>query len=395
MYRLHLVILNKESKGFLTQSSWVNYFTECSDHIDESLQNLLDFIYFSSREESRAFDVKEKYFTSLMMEYSNRVEVENFLSKLKRSRGLQAGEQMLEKFLSVSTEQQILLDPQARGQRFFENQKLLDDLSDNKVLKTMSELGLSLSLRNYGRAKRKIKKLILFDSYRYLFDLGPALFSEDQKIEEFEEKIVEIIRQSYQQIDDKPLVQMWVYHLSSVFNIEAFNKLKSDLNADWSLSRMRRMLKNHRYGPPFVSFWYDILSGRTTDSELFSFVRQSTLSNHRNLVDMSSYNDWIFLFFYPSDEEFRDVVHRRMNHLLTRKDDLYFNYLMILLSQRSELRDIFASSDNQFKEAYFQLRRSFYLKMLSSGRGIDYAVFNLIKMGEYRDSFLWKYVYFY
>ncbi len=330
-----------------------------------------------------------------MMEYSNRVEVENFLSKLKRSRGLQAGEQMLEKFLSVSTEQQILLDPQARGQRFFENQKLLDDLSDNKVLKTMSELGLSLSLRNYGRAKRKIKKLILFDSYRYLFDLGPALFSEDQKIEEFEEKIVEIIRQSYQQIDDKPLVQMWVYHLSSVFNIEAFNKLKSDLNADWSLSRMRRMLKNHRYGPPFVSFWYDILSGRTTDSELFSFVRQSTLSNHRNLVDMSSYNDWIFLFFYPSDEEFRDVVHRRMNHLLTRKDDLYFNYLMILLSQRSELRDIFASSDNQFKEAYFQLRRSFYLKMLSSGRGIDYAVFNLIKMGEYRDSFLWKYVYFY
>ena len=73
-------------------------------------------------------------------------------------------------------------------------------------------------------------------------------------------------------------------------------------------------------------------------------------------------------------------------YLSTNQND---RFLALELLARPSIKREMKKLDNKFLRPIFILKRQFYLDILNKNIATDFAIFNLISLGDIRESYLW------
>ena len=165
-----------------------------------------------------------------------------------------------------------------------------------------------------------------------------------------------------------------------------FKTIRSRLDAEWSLSELRSNFKNPRLRKEFFDFWYQELMGRTSDAELDQKLRDGLNAKVLKYADTGQL--WVFEHYFPADEELRNIIIHKFLTMWKSGDILKVHQVIKVLGD-PKISRLLGEKNEDFKRANFQLRREFFKELLRSGRGVNYALYSLYKLGDEDLSNLW------
>ena len=168
-------------------------------------------------------------------------------------------------------------------------------------------------------------------------------------------------------------------------------KMEESLNGkarggDWSLAELRRRLKGNQVDRRIWNFLFQKLRIRTSSIESSLLLKKRMTDDF--IQNMSVADIWLFHHYYPIEDSLREKALDKISKAWNR-DNLWLQYLVIELIQKPEIKKPLAKRKKFFKKALFQIKRRFYRDLLSQGLAVDFALYQLIELGDYDRRDLW------
>lgn len=260
-----------------------------------------------------------------------------------------------------------------------------DKVKDSEnVFAVLSRLYISLSWGNHSWAKREIKNLIHLTPIRYIYSI--QLKGDEKKINQLKIALNTVIKKAYEVEEIKQEVRLLVSNFSLFMEGDDVKQLVSDLEANWSLADLRRLSRGGRRGREYFDFWYSSLKGRTTKNEILSYFQRSL--NPDIIKEMSPHALWVFSEYLPNDKDERsEIINRGIK--LGKSTDPYTRFIVFNLSSQEPLKMALAPEISWMKGATFNVKRMLHSDSLDRGQAINYSIYNLLKMGDKNEEFLW------
>jgi len=255
--------------------------------------------------------------------------------------------------------------------------------SDN-VYAVLSRLFIALEWGNHSWAKREIKNLIHLNPLRYIYSI--QLRGDEKKINQLKISLNNLVKKAFEVEKIKQEVRLLVANFSLFMEGDDIKQLVDDLEANWSLADLRRLSREGRRGREYFEFWYSSLKGRTTQNEILSYFQRSL--NPDVIREMSPHSLWVFSEYLPNDKNERaEIIERGIK--LGKTDDTYFRFVVFGLTTQEPLKKAISPKISWMKGATFNIKRSLHSNSLNNGEAINYSIYNLLKMGDKNEEFLW------
>lgn len=364
--RMHLVL-----EGENLNEEWKKFKDKCSFKIAGETGALIE--YRLTEKESL-----EKYIAPYKLKKKKKNRILQIHSLIQKKSGPKSYAQT---FLNLSQEK-------LEGER----SQILDTLQDysNKVRNTdnvfavLTRLLIALEWGNHSWAKREIKDLIHLNPLRYIYSI--QLNANKEKVTQLKVALDKLVKKAYEVEVIKQEVRLLVSNFSLFMEGEDIKNLVNELDANWSLADLRRLSKEGRRGREYFEFWYSSLKGRTTQNEILSYFRRSL--NPDIIREMSPHSLWVFSEYLPNNKEERaEIINRGIQ--LGKKEDSYSRFIVFGLSSQEPLKLALAPEVAWMKGATFNIKRKLHSRSLNKAQAVNYSIYNLLKMGDKNEEFLW------
>lgn len=155
--------------------------------------------------------------------------------------------------------------------------------------------------------------------------------------------------------------------------------ISSEFDVDLDESDVEEWIKSNIYGKPFAGAWirYFIKS----KSEIFIFDKLLKSNYFENLSDGNIEDLWILEhgINIPKAQQtkVRDLVIK-----LFDTGTLYYKDIFFRVMENANVKRLVSEKRPEFKKPLFALKRNFFLELLEKSIGVEYAIYNLLKMGD-------------
>ncbi|MCY4523269.1 MAG: hypothetical protein OXB84_00880, partial [Halobacteriovoraceae bacterium] len=170
------------------------------------------------------------------------------------------------------------------------------------------------------------------------------------------------------------------------FSEHDYSTIGKKIQAGWSLTKIRKIVKSHHYGRKYPALWYLILQKRGYGGKHAKFMVES--STERDIEKGGVSNLWIYNHRFPTDPSLKAAIFKQMEKAVFSKDD-YDHYLLLQLLKNEKIHLELKKKYKKFKGPLFKLKRKFYLKLLKRGDMTHFALYQLAKLGDKDLDFLW------
>lgn len=228
-----------------------------------------------------------------------------------------------------------------------------------------------------------IKDLNRFSPYSFL--VRGSSFTKQERVM-IRDYLLALLEKVDDEFENEEIIKILAEKITRLGVTNNFKTIRSRLDAEWSLSELRANFKNPRLKKEFFDFWYQGLIGRTSDSELDQKLRDGL--NAKVLKSASPGQMWVFEHYFPADEELRKIIINKLLAMWKSGDILEAHQVIKVLSD-PKISRLLGEANEDFKRANFQLKREFFKELLRSGRGVNYALYSLYRLGDEDLSNLW------
>lgn len=253
------------------------------------------------------------------------------------------------------------------------------------LLKQFGELLLAKESKNSSALKRLMEEVIHWE-YRVIPFFGVDIPLGDETWSSVDKLLVETVKS----FDDQVMVRAFATRVFQLVSSSRLPQFSSSIDTEWSLNELRKLSTSPWYGIRYPAFWFSQLQGRVTQSELTALVDQ--LLTKLPAPKWNDYDLWVFSEWLPTNEAYRGQIVDAITKIKDRKEP-YLQELIIRMAENSILRRILEKKEILNSKALFKLKRDFYLDLLEKGVQVDYALYQLVDIGDEDKNYLWWYAF--
>lgn len=368
------MLINKQTDKF---KEWEKYINKCFHKLDKNFLAMLNI----SKDVLESEQELNKFLKAQGLNWTERKEIlkiYKFSQKRKKQNNL-----ILNALNNL--EKDIPKDNEAKAhravQRIYSDSKRIKSL----LFKNLMGIQSAVVVKNKIWAMSLAKELINMGPHRLFFELQDLNLTDEKK-KSIEKKILSILKNTQELLGDSLLGKMLPARLERVEDRFGEKVFIAELSAEWSLTEIRAILPSRTFGKRFSGFWFWELLNRTSDAEVNAFLDKSLTIRELKKMPLESF--WIFRHFVPADDVRREVIFKKLMKI-NKRSDPYLQYLLVSLLENNIIKRGMIKRNQKFNRALFKIERDLYRELLSKGEAINFALYNLILLGDKDDRNLW------
>lgn len=288
--------------------------------------------------------------------------------------------------ISKLLEQSTHLD---KNKEYLQYIHLLDEIKkyDNKLIENLIESIMAIKTNNHSWAKKSIQRIISTEPQRINFLMQPLYFKNEKEYQRFYDNFFMVAEYLIDNIKQEPiLLKIFATYLDILINSKETKKLINKLGATWSLSQIRSIAKSKTHGYKYIFFWYKMLHNRSRDAEANSYI--DSFISVKQIEKAGSSLLPLFIHYLPRDKKKRKTIINVIRRIINSTDN-YQQYILLQLLKNKSIKQALLKRSSKFNKTIFQLERTFYRKMLKNADSMEFALYNLIRLGDVTDDMLW------
>ena len=245
---------------------------------------------------------------------------------------------------------------------------------------------------NMAWGKKHIRRILLLDHQKILFDPNHAQFFNDKDFEKFKKNFIKALLFIREKISDKLLGKLFMLHMGPLLDGPSLVILEEKTDSNWSLKEIREVVKTYNYGKKYFGLWYHVLYEKAYGTEAIKFLEETLFE--KRIEDTGADHLWVYAHYFPAKSSLRKAIFKEIDkaiHGIPEGPDPYIQYVVLsLLKNETIKRAIVKNKKNaHLRRPLFQLKREFYLKLLRSAQSIPFSLYQLIKLGDKNEDLLW------
>lgn len=253
------------------------------------------------------------------------------------------------------------------------------------IIKLFGELLLAKEVENKAVMKKVMERMIHWE-FRAIPFYGIDLPLSEQTWSSIDKLLVE----ASTVLGDPILIRAFATRVFQFIEPTKLPQFNSKADTNWTLNELRKLAESPWYSIRYPAFIFNQLNGRVSQAEIASVVEALA---KRLTPEKWNINDlWIFSDWLPNNDELRSKVVAAVKNI-SKKDELYLRELLIRLSENVVLRKELEKNGVIESKALFKLKRDFYLRLLNDGAQVEYALYQLIAIGDEDRDYLWWLVF--
>lgn len=252
--------------------------------------------------------------------------------------------------------------------RFFKKDEMF-------VWNILFEILVADKIDNKSWAQKEIQKFIKMDPHTLIFSFNRLWVDNLEKKNKLYETINLSLRESGKIVSGQK-EKLIFYSKVANYNDKSIKDFK---NYSWTLEETRDLISQRDPVVSYMGYWKNILGNRVSRSELFQYLDQTM--NTIYLLDFGLIDLWLLDFHFPNDDHRRSVIKKHIQKLAFSKD-YYTRWILLELSKNSTIKGWLFEVDPEFSKPLFLLGRNFYKDLLNSGLASEFAIYNLMKLGD-------------
>jgi hypothetical protein len=231
---------------------------------------------------------------------------------------------------------------------------------------------------------RELRALLNFSPSQVILSYGDLKLTESD-VKLLHEVLEQLVKEIVAVVEDKNYEVLIKSSLSRLFDRSIFTEIKKS----WTLNQIRELASNVRYGGLYPVVFHDLLVNRTSKAEVISMLSQAYAG--RFVKDLNFSTFWIFRYYFPRQAEIENYVLKEVEKVLKKKNSSWFDrYILLQLLENTFIKRKIQAENKEFAKPLFSIKRDFYQKLLKSGHGGMFALYNLFLLGDYNLSYFEK-----
>ncbi|OFZ61087.1 MAG: hypothetical protein A2328_07520 [Bdellovibrionales bacterium RIFOXYB2_FULL_36_6] len=214
-------------------------------------------------------------------------------------------------------------------------------------------------------------------------------FLDQNKMKGYVNSIVGLMRILEADFGNKIEYQMMLNYLSLTYDTLEFYELKKRNNCDWNISQIWEKSKSVNFGLTYFAFWGSLLLS-FDQSLAHDYINQSLSVENLKKIDRNSL--WFLAFFKVDDLKINQMMADRIaKELLTDQDEVDEQTVINFLQNQVVVKRLIRE-DSKYAKLSLELEIEFYKKLLSKGRSVEYAIYQLLRRNQIKNEYLWWWV---
>ena len=231
-----------------------------------------------------------------------------------------------------------------------------------------------------GKANSLINSILKQDSYNSRVKLN---FNK-----EFESKYLEVLEKILSHLSSKYPSQQKLETLIAYLSVGASEELQETLGEDYDipnrLSDVKERTKSFNNSQRFPYAWSFWIEKYSSEVELLSFLDKGLI--YEKLQKSPGLITNLYSSF-PKDKEKRGVIIKAFEKLKNEKN-FYAKDQAIRIYSNEKLVNYLKKEKMSFEKPLFSVKKKHYQRGFDNGDATLYSIFNLIRLGIFKDEFL-------
>lgn len=238
-----------------------------------------------------------------------------------------------------------------------------------------------IQMDNHALADKILSSLL----EKELFELTFELFVPSSHRKELLTNFLNLLQRIDEKIKNKKLWNTFIVYLYHFADKEIQEEMLDSLDVITSPIKIRNMSESLNYGYTYPSVWFPLLKKNFGMSLAEKYLEKSSF--YTNLQQKKLSLMWILQDYFPTNKQHRKIIFTAFKQLQKSKK-LYNEDMLFRLLENEAFRIFLMQNDDQFKRPMFVKKRKHYKRLLEKGIARDYALYNLILLGDYNPNYL-------
>jgi hypothetical protein len=365
LFKMGVLITLRRGKRELLK----DYFAKCSQNLSDQMKVMMFFPFLGEIVEVGKY-LKDN---GLPLKASLRIQ-----STFRQKKYLRSKKATILELLVTLKKEDSLKSPGER-QIVFERVKSIG----HDFWRQLFSFSLAIKAKNLPWALELKRELAKSSPYWNLIKSISFTHEEEIMIRDF---ILYVLTEYQEVFEDSEDIKILAERFSLFGHTSDFRLIKSQLNADWSLTEIRSKFKNPLLKSEYFDFWYLIMMNRTSDAELRQNFRKAI--SKRSLSKARPGQMWVFEYFFPADEKRRNEIIKKLLRMWKRKN-LVDRYTVLRTASLPKIKKNLAEKEISFLRADFQMKREFFTEVLNTGYSTEGTLYELFQLGDKNEDNLW------
>ena len=241
---------------------------------------------------------------------------------------------------------------------------------------------LALKFGNQGASNRIVKEIIQTDPEKELFVSYEFLMSLENEKESYYNYIFSILKYIEKNLRDRELVKLFISYIRYLTGISINGAVY-----DYSSAELLKILSSPVKGWLYFGHLFQLLNEKMSQREVTDIFNR-ILSPFDN-SNFSSYRLDGVQRMYSIKKNIRSLINKDLQTDLNNLNTDYGKYLLLKLARNEILKKELVERNKWLKKANFQYERMFFKSLINNNKGISFSMYNLIKLGDKNNDFLW------
>ncbi len=250
---------------------------------------------------------------------------------------------------------------------------LVDDKDQNSAILDIVKVAVAIESSNQAWAEKIILDLLGLEHHHSFFNSYIA----KGDLEKLQKNVMGILQHTQRKMQDKFLFKLFASYLVEFYDVSSRKEFYKAFNLNWTLQEIRKVAESKVYGHNLTGLWIPILKKRVSRSELVKYYKK--VLTEENIIRFPKKVLWIIMDYVPDNKTIKQKIVKVISSMRNSVDP-YLKELYIRLHDKDKVSEMFVKSLH--KRPVFVLKRDFYRDLLKKNIAVEYAVYNLLMLGD-------------
>ena len=256
---------------------------------------------------------------------------------------------------------------------------------ESRFIRDVIKLSVAVEIKNISWAKKNIINMIGWGPEELTFGVQRYSYGRTERLEKFKDILNHLDSSSQSLIKDKFLSKAFSDRVDELLN-DGNGDVYKPRGRNWLLADIWKKLYGTRVHGRIWGYFFQKLLDRTSLKEASLLLKRKM---DKDFIEKMNFSEiWLFNHYYPPKGILSKVALNKI-HSAWETGNLWFKYLVIKLIENPVVKKELAKKEPSFKRALFQIERHFYRRLLLQGTATDFALYNLMRLGDYNRQNLW------
>lgn len=290
----------------------------------------------------------------------------------------------------------ILIESQTKSQTVSENEdqnnkKNLNRIEIKKLEQSLikaddvfSQLCLALlyaKMNNQALTDKIIGSIIQQEFLKLTFEIYVPFHLRDQFFASF----LKLLKGLENTMGNRKLWDSFLVYLYNSVGEVVQDALYDHFDITVSPITIRKMSSSFNYGRPYPALWFPLLKHHFGVELAEEYLENSDFYTQLKKENFASM--WILTDYFPANKKNREILWSAFQKLRKIKMP-YYEDLVYRLMNNDAFRLFVIQQDAKFQKPIFLEKRKHYKNLLNRGYAIDYALYNLMLLGDYNSNYI-------